>query len=99
MTVGPLIVNQLYPPRFVTGASARAVASLPESVRDEVLDPLLTTARTEQRRRELNDRYLTRLREAIPVAQVQLPFLFVPELGPTALDDLSQRLEGQIAAS
>jgi anion-transporting ArsA/GET3 family ATPase len=99
MPFGPLIVNQLYPPRFATGASARAVASLPEEADDPVLGPLLRSARTAQRRRALNDRYLDRLREAIPLPQVQLPYLFVPEIGPAALDDLSQRLEGQILAS
>jgi anion-transporting ArsA/GET3 family ATPase len=99
LPMGPLIVNQLYPPRFVTGASARALGALPEEAAEPVLGPMLRSARTAQRRRTLNDRYLERLREALPLPQVQLPYLFVPELGPAALDDLSQRLEGQVLAS
>src|SRR4051812_47734697 len=56
ITLGPLVVNALYPPRFVTGVSARALTALPENVNDDGLQPLVTSARTAQRRRELNDK-------------------------------------------
>ncbi len=96
--LGPLIVNALYPPRFVTGVSARALAALPEEVGDAALQPLVTTARTEERRRALNDRYLERLRKALPLPQAHLPYLFTAEFGPKALEDLATRLELQLAA-
>ena len=98
MPLGPLVVNQLYPPRFVTGPSARAVAALPERLDDPPLEPLAQAARLAQRRRALNDRYLERLREALPLPQVQLPYLFAPDFGPEAVDELAKRLDGQVAA-
>jgi anion-transporting ArsA/GET3 family ATPase len=98
MPFGPLVVNQLYPPRFVTGPSARAVESMAEDVGDPELQPLVDTARLAQRRRALNDRYLERLKRDLPLPQVQLPYLFSPDFGPQAVDDLSNRLEGQIVA-
>jgi len=98
ITLGPLVVNALYPPRFVTGVSARALAALPENVNDDGLQPLVTSARTAQRRRELNDKYLERLRRELPVPQAQLPYLFTAEFGPKAVEDLATRLEPQLAA-
>ncbi len=94
--LGPLIVNQLYPPRFVSGPSARALDLLPETTGEGRLDPLLQRARIAQRRRALNDRYLERLRTALPLPQVQLPYLFAPDLGVEPLEELSRRLEAQL---
>ncbi|HEY2743436.1 MAG TPA: ArsA-related P-loop ATPase [Polyangia bacterium] len=98
VTLGPLVVNALYPPRFATGVSARALAALPENVDDDGLQPLVTAARTAQRRRELNDRYLERLRTELPVPQAHLPYLFTADFGPKAVEDLAARLEPQLAA-
>lgn len=98
MPLGPLVVNQLYPPRFVTGPSARAVESLPEDPGDPELEPLLTAARTAKRRRALNDRYLDRLRRDLPLPQVQLPYLFARGFGPSELEELARRMGGQVAA-
>jgi anion-transporting ArsA/GET3 family ATPase len=98
VTLGPLVVNALYPPRFVTGVSARALAALPEDVGDAGLQPLVTAARTAQRRRELNDRYVEQLRRELPVPQAHLPYLFTAEFGPKAIEDLAARLEPQLAA-
>ena len=98
VTLGPLVVNALYPPRFVSGVSARALAALPEDVGDPGLQPLVTAARTAQRRRELNDKYLERLRRELPVPQAHLPYLFMAEFGLKAVEDLAARLEPQLAA-
>lgn len=98
VTLGPLVVNALYPPRFATGVSARALAALPENVDDDGLQPLVTSARTAARRRALNDRYLERLRRELPVPQAHLPYLFTSEFGPKAVEDLAARLEPQLAA-
>lgn len=96
--LGPLVVNQLFPPRFVTGPSARALDLLPEVVGDGLLDPLLLRSRIAMRRRQLNDRYLERLRESVALPQAQLPYLFAPQFGAAQIDDLSRRLEGQLVA-
>jgi anion-transporting ArsA/GET3 family ATPase len=96
--LGPLVVNQLYPPRFSQGVSARALHALPESVGDEALQPLVGTARTAERRRALNDRYLERLKSALPAPQIHLPYLFMEDFGPAAVEELGRRLEGQVLA-
>jgi anion-transporting ArsA/GET3 family ATPase len=96
--LGPLVVNQLYPPRFVTGPSAQALHALPEDVGDPALQPIVTTGRTAQRRRALNDRYLERLQNDLPGPQIHLPYLFREDFGPEAVEELSRRLEGQVLA-
>jgi hypothetical protein len=94
--LGPLVVNSLYPPRFSQGVSAHALRALPEAVGDPQLEPLIANARTAERRRALNDRYLERLRRDLPLPQIHLPYLFTPDFGPAAIDELSRRLEGQV---
>lgn len=94
--LGPLIVNQLYPPRFVAGPSSRALTELPEITGDALLDPLLIRSRIAMRRRTMNDRYLEKLRVALPLPQAQLPYLFAPQFGVEQVEDLSQRLEAQL---
>jgi hypothetical protein len=99
MPLGPLIVNMLYPPRFVQGSSRRALDALEPHVKtDALLGPMVDAARLSQRRRSLNDVYLERLKTSLPLPQVQLPYLFVPELTSQALEDLSDRLVGQLKA-
>jgi anion-transporting ArsA/GET3 family ATPase len=98
MPLGPLVVNRLYPPRFTQGPSARALADLPDGV-DPELQPLLASARTAERRREVNDRYLERLARELPLPQLHLPYLFTPDFGPEALEELARRLDGQVAAA
>jgi anion-transporting ArsA/GET3 family ATPase len=93
-----LVVNAMYPPRFSQGVSARALHALPEELDDAELQPLVASARTEQRRRALNDHYVERLRQALPLPQAHLPYVFAAEFGQRAVADLSERLEGQIMA-
>lgn len=96
--LGPLVVNALYPPRFSQGVSGRALEALPENVGDPELQPLVTSARTGQRRRALNDHYLERLRKELPVPQAHLPYLFAAEFGPKCIEELATRLDAQLAA-
>lgn len=97
IALGPLVVNQLYPPRFVSGPSARALAELPEHTGDERLDPLLVRARIAAGRRALNDRYLRRLDEELRLPRAQLPYLFSPEFAVEQVEELSRLLEAQLA--
>jgi anion-transporting ArsA/GET3 family ATPase len=107
MPFGPLVVNMLYPPRFLTGPSARVVDAFDEDLAAMAksdpgaapLIPLVSAARTAKRRRELNDRYLERLARDLPLPQVQLPYLFTPRFGPEALEELARRLDGQVMAA
>jgi anion-transporting ArsA/GET3 family ATPase len=102
IALGPLVINQLYPPRFVAGPSARALDALPESAGDDAGDPLgpmLHRARIAMRRRRMNDVYLERLGAQLSLPQVQLPYLFAPRFGAAETEDLSHRLEGQLLAA
>jgi anion-transporting ArsA/GET3 family ATPase len=96
--LGPLVVNALYPPRFTHGPSGRALHALPEDVGDAQLQPLVTSARTAERRRALNERYLERLRTELPQPQIHLPYLFTSEFGAKAVSDLATRLDAQLTA-
>jgi anion-transporting ArsA/GET3 family ATPase len=99
MTLGPLVVNALYPPRFQQGVSGRAVAALEGPIGDPVLEPLLGAARMAQRRRALNDRALERLKRDLPLPQIHLPYLFSADFGAETLEELSRRFEGQLRAN
>ena len=60
------------------------------------LRPLLAAARLQQQRAALNERYIARLRDELPLQQIYLPYLFTPEFGAEAVAELSRRLEGQV---
>ncbi len=99
LNLGPLVVNRLYPPRFAGGISSLALSELSQAGGPDLgpLLPLLGAARLQQQRFALNAQYMERLGKDLPLPQIHLPYLFTPEFGPAALEDLSQRLEGQIA--
>ena len=96
MPLGPLVVNQLYSPRFSTGSSARALEALGPTPSEDTLRPLLDAANASRRRREINDRYLAWLSHELPLPQLHLPFLFSATFGPEALDTLSRALDQQL---
>ena len=98
MHVHSLVVNQLFPPRFLAGPSLQVLDILGRHSEASAITPLLAAAQLSRRRRELNDRYLERLRTALDLPQAHLPFLFTPDFGPSAVEDLSYRLEGQLLA-
>jgi anion-transporting ArsA/GET3 family ATPase len=96
MPLGPLVVNALYPARFREGVSARAVESLEAVIEDDELSPLLAAARTAKRRRALNDHYVEHLRQALPIDQIHLPYLFRTDFGPEGLEEVVKRLAKSI---
>lgn len=100
ITVGAVAVNRLYPPRFSRGTSALALDELSAgpAVADPVLGPVLKAARLQRQRAQLNDQHVQRLRQALAVPQLHLPYLFRPEFARAALEELADRLEGQVAA-
>lgn len=104
MPPGPVVVNGLFPPRFRTGSSAEGLrlllgqdngAALRDGS-DPTLAVLVDSARLSERRRALHDRELERLRNELPLPQLQLPYIFRADRGPDALSELADRLEGQL---
>jgi len=98
ITLGPLVVNRLYPPRFKGGMSAVALEHLASAQEDPVLGPPLRAARLMRLRAELNQVYIEKLRQSLPLFQLHLPYLFSSDFGRPALEELAQRLDGQLGA-
>jgi anion-transporting ArsA/GET3 family ATPase len=103
VALGPTVVNRLYPPRFRTGMSAVALdelsAAAPGLAAAPVAPPLLplvAAARLQRQRAQLNEVHVARLRAALHEPQLHLPYLFTPEFGRQALEELADRLEGQV---
>jgi anion-transporting ArsA/GET3 family ATPase len=103
LPLGPVVVNALYPPRFQQGASARGLELLDKAptlregpTADPSLAVLVDGAKLAERRRALNDVELARLQQALPLPEVQLPYLFRSDFGKEAVSDLADRLEGQL---
>jgi hypothetical protein len=99
MHVGALVINQLWPDRFASGAPALALDALeraPGIAEDPTLGPLVVRARLIRHRQELGDRILLRLGHDLPVPQLRLPLLFTTRFGLPEIESLSTRLESQI---
>lgn len=99
ITIPLLIVNQLYPERFVSGsAPMRALNTLLDSgeIEDPVLGPVLARGRTTWRRRQLNELYLAKLKTGLSLPQLRLPMVFAAKLGTPDVEELSALIERQL---
>ncbi len=102
MSIGPLVVNALYPSRFESGPSARALAAFsaekeaPSGTIDPLLEPLLRTAQTAHSRRDLNEHSLARLRTSLNLPMIELPYFFTSDFDLRKLTELAARLETQL---
>jgi anion-transporting ArsA/GET3 family ATPase len=100
MRVSGLVVNGLYPDRFpkATWPSRVCDRLLASETPDPTLAPLLARARMARQRRALNEGYLARLKEELPLPTAQLPLLFTSGLGPKHVSELSALLGPEIGA-
>jgi anion-transporting ArsA/GET3 family ATPase len=92
-----LVVNQLYPARFLEGSPqdrvlAALLGRLGEPALDDRLRALTLHGDLSRSRRLLNERYLAQLAATVPAPQVHLPLLFTPAMGPAEIDYLSRLL-------
>ncbi|HEX6379693.1 MAG TPA: hypothetical protein VF180_00470, partial [Acidimicrobiia bacterium] len=97
LTLGPLVVNGVYPNRPLDGMATpeevRAVASRAGvAVPDGEVEHLARAARFVTRRRRLQEEQLARLAERLDLPQVTLPFLFSADIGPGELELLAEAL-------
>ncbi len=98
---GPVVVNRLYPPRLSSGLPKLGFDELLRSeaaMHDETLGPVLRAARLHRQRAHLNEHHVARLHKELPLPQLHLPYLFSETFGKDAIDELGDRLEGQIEA-
>ena len=103
LTLGPLVVNGVYPdrplsgmdtPEEIRGAAARAGVTVP----DGEVEHLARAARFVTRRRRLQEEQLARLAERLDLPQVALPFLFSADIGPGELQVLAEALTAGVDA-
>ena len=103
LTLGPLVVNGLYPDRPLGGMVT------PEAVRAEAeragvdvpageAEHLARAARFVTSRRRLQEEQLARLAEGLTLPQVILPFLFTADIGPGELEVLAEALTAGVDA-
>jgi anion-transporting ArsA/GET3 family ATPase len=83
VSLGPVVVNGIYPPLDGLGADPGD---------DPDADALRAAAAFRAARTGQQEEQLGRLRERLPLPQWQLPFLFRADLGPTELDVLAGSL-------
>jgi hypothetical protein len=88
------IANQLYPDRFLPGSVASRVL---DEIDPSALHEILGRARTARARRELNDRYLTRLLAELPMPMVKVPEMFVPTLAAPEIEKIAGLLGEHIS--
>jgi anion-transporting ArsA/GET3 family ATPase len=96
ISLGPVVVNGLYPPLpgldVDPAAAAEAAGASLRPGEAEALDAAATFRRE---RMELQEEQVARLAAALPLPQLSLPYLFDAELGPTQVEQLAAAiLEG-----
>src|SRR5438105_1010171 len=93
VSLGPVIVNGLYPPVAELDADPQALAeSTGMSLGAGEAEALRAAARFRNSRQTLQSGQLARLAGALPLPQVRLPYLFTPEVGPAEIDVLAAAL-------
>jgi len=91
VSLGPVVVNGLYPD---LGLDADAARSLPEADRRA----LVAAAAFREDRVALQREQVERLAERLPLPQIHLPFLFTADLTPADVGVLTGELEAGIGA-
>ena len=97
LTLGPLVVNGIYPDRPLDGLTTpeeirAAAAGAGVTVPDGEVEHLARAARFLTRRRRLQAEQLTRLADRLDLPQVLLPFLFSSDIGRAELEVLADAL-------
>lgn len=64
----------------------------------DALDALIRHSLLARGRRQLNERYIAELEGSLSVPHSQLPYLFVPSLGPAEIQALSRTLEERLGS-
>lgn len=93
---GAVVVNRLYPPRFGSGINAIALDELKAAGDDAVLLPVLKAARMQQKRAHLNEQYVEKLRNELPLRQLHLPYLFTSQVARKEIELLAERIGEQV---
>ena len=99
VTLGPVIVNGVYPELAGMAADPSAAArAAGASLRPGEAEHLADAASFRRERTELQTEQVRRLAEGLPLPQIALPFLFSADLGPNDLAALSDAVRLGIEA-
>jgi anion-transporting ArsA/GET3 family ATPase len=104
MTLGPLVVNGMYPDRHLGGLTGpeeirAAAADAGAEVPGADVEHLARAARFLTSRRRLQEEQLARLAERLPgLPQVVLPFVFSSDIGRAELEVLADALAAGFSA-
>jgi anion-transporting ArsA/GET3 family ATPase len=93
VSLGPIVVNGLYPALDGLDADPEGAAGAPGAyLRPGEADSLRAAAGFRRDRQKLHAEQLARLAESLPLPQLRLPYLFTPEVGPVEMDTLAAEL-------
>jgi anion-transporting ArsA/GET3 family ATPase len=99
VTLGPVVVNGVYPVREGLHADPEeAAARAGTSLRPGEAAALADAAAFRRHRQELQAEQLQRLADRLPLPQLTLPFLFQADLGPAEVDVLADALRASVVA-
>lgn len=103
LTLGPLVVNGVYPDRPLGGMATpegvqAAAGAAGVNIPGDEAERLARAARFLTRRRRLQEEQLTRLAERLDLPRVVLPFLFSADIGPEELEVLAEALTAGVDA-
>ena len=99
VSLGPVVVNGLYPDRpGIATDPADAAEAAGASLRGGEADELAAAAAFRLHRAELQAEQLGRLADRLPLPQLRLPYLFQADLGLAELDELATALLDGIGA-
>jgi anion-transporting ArsA/GET3 family ATPase len=91
VSLGPVVVNGLYPERSgIDTDPEQAAADAGVTLRPGEAEELRAAADFRRRRMALQAEQVGRLAEKLPLPQIRLPFLFSADLGPDDVDELAK---------
>ena len=98
MRPAALVLNQCHERRFTREQEAEILRLAAEGASGRLargvgLRSALAAARRHLRRRKMTQFYEARLRRALPLPTVSLPYLFDEEVGPSSIERLARHLE------
>ena len=98
MRPAALVLNQCHERRFTREQEAEILRLAAEGASGRLargvgLRSALAAARRHLRRRKMTQFYEARLRRALPLPMVSLPYLFDEEVGPSSIERLARHLE------
>jgi len=96
LKLAPVVVNGMFPVIDLDVDPAAAAGRAGVHLSPAELDTLGRAADFRRERQQLQAEQVKRLADALPLAQLHLPFLFTTELGPSEVDILSDALAGEI---